>query len=134
MAIYTDKEFYNDVLNLIAESDLDEVVAGAMTAKALKKLEQVEHRAEYSATHRKPATSKVSAATKEGAAEIGAILTAEPMTAAEINEVLGTDYTALRVANLSKYIPGVVTSKVRRMTTDRKGLAVEREYTAYSVE
>lgn len=134
MANYTDKEFYNDVLNLIAESDLDDVVAGAMTAKALKKLEQVEHRAEYSASHRKPATSKVSAATKEGAAEIGAILTTEPMTATEINEVLGTDYTALRVANLCKYIPGVVTSKVRRMTVDRKGLSVEREYTAYSVE
>lgn len=134
MANYTDKDFYNDVLNLIAESDLDDVVAGAMTAKALKKLEQVEHRAEYSANHRKPATSKVSAATKEGAAEIGAILTAEPMTASEINEVLGTDYTALRVANLCRYIPGVVTSKVRRMTVDRKGLSVEREYTAYSVE
>ncbi len=131
---YTDKEFYNDIIALIAESDLDDVIAGAMTAKARKKLEQVEHRAEYSATHRKPATSKVSTATKEGAAEIGAILTAEPMTATEINEVLGTDYTALRVANLCKYIPGVVTSKVRRMTTDKKGLAVEREYTAYSVE
>lgn len=134
MASYTDKEFYNDVLNLIAESDLDEVIAGVMTAKALKKLEQVEHRAEYSATHRKPAVSKVSPETKAAAAEIAAVLTSEPMTAAEINEVLGTDYTALRVANLCKYIPDVVTSKVRRMTTDRKGLAVEREYTAYSVE
>ena len=55
------------------------------------------------------------------------------MTAAEINAALGTDYTALQVANAVKYIEGAKASKVIRKTTNAKGLTAEKEYTAYSI-
>ena len=132
---YTNKQFFNDVLNLIDESDMDDVLRGAMQEKALKALAQLEKRADYAKAHPRKSTAKgASEATRALAAEIGAILTAEPQTAAEINEVLDASYSALKISGAAKYIPGVVTSKVRRMTTDHKGLAVEREYTAYSLQ
>lgn len=106
------------------------------SAEVIEKLEgmvaQEVKRAEYSKEHRKPATKKgPTEATKAIAAEIGAILTDMPMTTAEINEILGTDYTALRVANAAKFIPGVVTAKVVRPTVNKAGLRSEKEYTAY---
>ena len=106
------------------------------SAEVIEKLEgmvaQEVKRAEYSKEHRKPAAKKgPSEATKIIAAEIGAILTDTPMTTAEINDVLGTDYTALKVANAAKFIPGVVATKVVRPTVGKNGLRAEREYTAY---
>lgn len=132
---YTNKQFFNDVLTLIDESDMDDVLRGAMQDKALKALEQLEKRADYAKAHpRKSAAKGASEATRALAAEIGAILTAEPMTSTEINELLGTDYSALRISGVAKFIPGIVTSKVTRETVGKNGLKAEREYTAYSVE
>lgn len=132
---YTNKMFFNDVLTLIEESDMDDVLRGAMQEKALKALEQLEKRADYAKAHPRKSTAKgASDATRELAAEIGAILTAEPMTAAEINEALGADYSALRISGAAKFIPGIVTCKVTRMATGKDGLKAERLYTAYSVE
>ena len=132
---YTDKQFFMDVLDLIEEADLDDVTRGAMVAKANGKLDQLAHRAEYAATHRKPSQAKgASDATKALAAEIGAVLTDTPMTTAEINEILGADYSPLRVSNAVKYIPGVVSQKVVRETVDKNGLKVERQYTGYFID
>ena len=106
------------------------------SAEVIEKLEgmvaQEVKRAEYSATHRKPAKAKgPSEATKAVAAEISAVLTDTPMTTAEINEILGTDYTALRVSNAAKFIPGVQSQRVVRPTVGKNGLRAEKEYTAY---
>ena len=131
---YTDKEFFNDVLDLLETADLPDEKIGAMTAKAMAKLEQLEKRADYSKNHRKPAVSKVSEETKALAAEIEAVLTDTPMTAAEINEALGADYTALKIAGAVKQIPGVKTEKVIRETVNKAGLKAERPYTAYSID
>lgn len=129
MAKYTDKEFFMDVLAI-----LDEVTVPMhteMREKCEVKLEQLAHRAEYSATHRKPSASKVSPETKARAAEIASVLTDTPMTAAEINAALGKDYSALQIANAAKYIDGVANCKVIRETVTKAGLRAEKEYTAY---
>ena len=62
---------------------------------------------------------------------IAKVLGTEPMTVREINAALGTDYGALQVANVVKYIPGAESCKVWRMVTNSRGEKVEREYTAY---
>lgn len=62
---------------------------------------------------------------------IAKVLRSEPMTMLEINAALGTDYTALQVANAVKYIPGAESCKVWRMVTNSRGEKVEREYSAY---
>lgn len=128
---YTDAMLYNDLVQIVDAADLEEAKRNAIIEKLLKKQEQVAKRAEYSKEHRKSTASKVTEATKAIAAEIGAILTDTPMTTAEINEILGTDYTALRVANAAKFIPGAVTAKVVRPTVNKAGLRSEKEYTAY---
>lgn len=131
---YTDKEFFNDVLDLLETAELPDEKVGAMTAKVMAKLEQLEKRADYSKNHRKPTVSKVSEETKALAAEIEAVLTDAPMTAVEINEALGTDYTALKIAGAVKQIPGVKTEKVIREAVNKAGLKAERQYTAYSLD
>ena len=129
---YTDAMLYNDLVQIVTVADLEEAKRNAIIEKLLKKQEQVAKRAEYSKEHRKPAAKKgPSEATKAIAAEIGAILTDTPMTTAEINDVLGTDYTALKVANATKFIPGVATTKVVRPMVNKAGLRMEKEYTAY---
>lgn len=128
---YTDAMLYNDLVQIVTVADLEEAKRNAIIEKLLKKQEQVAKRAEYSKEHRKPTASKVSEATKTIAAEIGAILTDTPITTAEINDVLGTDYTALKVANAAKFIPGVATARVVRPMVNKAGLRMEKEYTAY---
>ena len=53
------------------------------------------------------------------------------MTAKEINAALGTDYTALQIANAVKFIPSAYTDKVFRIETDKDGNPMLRELTAY---
>lgn len=70
--------------------------------------------------------------TAERAKAIVKVLRSEPMTMREINAALGTDYSALEVADaVMKYIPGAESCKVWRMVTNSRGEKVEREYTAY---
>lgn len=131
---YTDKQFFMDVLDLIEEADLDDVTRGAMVAKATGKLEQLEKRAEYAASHKKPSQAKgPSAATKERAALIESILTHDPVTTADINRILGTEFSALQVSGALKFVDNVKSKKVVRMVEDSKGLKTERQYTGYYI-
>jgi hypothetical protein len=72
--------------------------------------------------------------TKAKGVQIAAVLgdsVDKAMTAAEINAILGTGYTALQVANAVKFLNGAVSCKVVRESVDKKGLKSEKLYTAY---
>lgn len=90
---------------------------------------------EYNAKNPKKAAAKgASEETRAKANAIQSVLTATPMTSAEINTALKADYTALQVANAVKFIEGVQSTKVVRKTINSKGLAQEKEYTAYYLQ
>ena len=135
MANYTDKMFFEDVADLLTgEVALEELPTDSMMEKVEAKLAQLEKRKEYAATHKKPAKAKgPSDATKARADQIAAILSAEPLTTAEINQVLGTNYSALQVSSAMKFVDNVKTQKVIRMTEDSKGMKAEKPYTAYFI-
>lgn len=133
---YTYSLFATDVLALLqGEKSLGELPIASMVAKAQDLLAAQETKKAYNAAHPRKSTAKGPGTdTQARATEIAGVLTGTPMTAAEINAALGTDYTALQVANACKYIEGVVSSKVIRTTTNGKGLRADKEYTAYSVK
>lgn len=89
----------------------------------------------YNAEHPKKSTAKgASADTQAKADAITAVLpdnADNAMTAAEINAELGTEYTALQVANAIKFIEGATSIKVIRDSVNAKGLKAQKEYTAY---
>ena len=62
---------------------------------------------------------------------IAAVLSRESMTAAEINTVLGKEYTPLQIANAVKFISGASATRVRRMVRNTRGFQMEKEYAAY---
>lgn len=132
---YTYKQFGLDIIALAkGELELSPEVAMRLMEKAQALVNAQESKAAYNATHPKKSTAKgASAATMEKANAIKSVLTASPMTAAEINAALGTDYTALQVANAVKYIDGVTSEKVVRTITNSKGLTSQKEYTGYKV-
>jgi hypothetical protein len=132
---YTYKQFGLDIIALAkGELELTPEVSIRLMEKAQALVNAQESKAAYNATHPKKSTAKgASAATMEKANAIKSVLTASPMTAAEINAALGTDYTALQVANAVKYIEGVTSEKVVRTVTNSKGLTSEKEYTGYKV-
>lgn len=126
----TKKNALEMALDFLAETDCPQAVIDKLEGMVAQEVK----RAEYSATHRKPSQAKgPSEATKQVAAEIAAVLTDTPMTAAEINEILGTDYTALKVAGAIKFIAGAQSQKVVRPTVGKNGLRAEREYTGYFI-
>lgn len=132
---YTYKQFGLDIIALAkGELDMTPEVALRLMEKAQALVNAQESKAAYNATHPKKSTAKgASAATMEKANAIKSVLTASPMTAAEINAALGIDYTALQVANAVKYIEGVTSEKVVRTVTNSKGLTSQKEYTGYKV-
>ena len=132
---YTYAAYAKEVIAIVnGEIEATDEIRTRVAEKSAALLAAQEAKAAYNATHPKKNTAKgASEATKEKAAAIQSVLTATPMTAAEINAALGTDYTALQVANAVKYIEGVKASKVIRKTTNAKGLTAEKEYTAYSI-
>lgn len=132
---YTYAAYAKEVIAIVnGEIEVTDEIRTRVAEKSATLLAAQEAKAAYNATHPKKNTAKgASEATKEKAAAIQSVLTATPMTAAEINAALGTDYTALQVANAVKYIEGVKASKVIRKTTNAKGLTAEKEYTAYSI-
>lgn len=132
---YTYKQFGLDIIALAkGELELTPEVSIRLMEKAQALVNAQESKAAYNATHPKKSTAKgASAATMEKANAIKSVLTASPMTAAEINAALGTDYTALQVTNAVKYIEGVTSEKVVRTVTNSKGLTSEKEYTGYKV-
>lgn len=133
---YTYSNFATDVLSLLnGEKSMGDLPIKDMTAKAEALLAAQATKAAYNASHpRKSAAKGPGSDTKERAAQIAEVLDSTPKTAAEINAELGTDFTALQVANACKYIEGVKSCKVIRATTTAKGLKAEKEYTAYTVE
>lgn len=132
---YTYKQFGLDIIALAkGELELSPEVAMRLMEKAQALVNAQESKAAYNATHPKKSTAKgASAATMEKANAIKSVLTASPMTAAEINAALGTDYSALQVANAVKYIEGVTSEKVVRTIANSKGLTSQKEYTGYKV-
>lgn len=132
---YTYKQFGLDIIALAkGELELTPEVSIRLMEKAQALVNAQESKAAYNAAHLKKSTAKgASAATMEKANAIKSVLTASPMTAAEINAALGTDYTALQVANAVKYIEGVTSEKVVRTVTNSKGLTSQKEYTGYKV-
>ena len=132
---YTYADFARDVIaSLNGEIEMTPAKAQAMRNKAVDLLNAQVKKAEYNANHKSAKAPKgASPETRAKADAIAKVLTAEPMTAAEISKAVGTDYTALQVANAVKYIEGVTSVKVVRATVNAKGLRSEREYTAYCI-
>ena len=132
---YTYAQFGLDIIALAkGELELTPELSIKLMEKAQALVNAQEKKAEYNATHPKKSSAKgASTATQEKANAIKGVLGAEPMTAAEINEALGTDYTALQVANAIKFVEGAQSTKVVRRTTNSKGLTAEKEYTAYFI-
>lgn len=133
---YTYALFATDVLALLnGEKSMGELPIASMVSKAQDLLNAQATKAAYNAAHPRKSTAKGPGTdTQARATEIAGVLDGTPKTAAEINAELGTDYTALQVANACKYIEGCVSSKVIRTTTNGKGLKADKEYTAYSVK
>jgi len=127
--------FASEVIGIVnGEIELTPSIIERVTAKATDLANAQAKKAEYNATHPKKSSAKgASAETKAKAEAIKTVLSAEPMTAAEINKALGEDYTALQVANAVKFIEGVQSCKVVRTTVNGKGLKADKEYTAYFI-
>lgn len=126
----TKKNALEMALDFLAETDCPQEVMDKLAGMVAQEVK----RAEYAATHKKPSKAKgPGAETLARAEQIKAILTDSPATTAEINQMLGTDFSALQVANATKYIEGVNSSKVIREVVDKNGLHVERQYTAYFI-
>lgn len=132
---YTYADFATDVIALLnGEIEVTDEKAAAMTDKANALLAAQIKKSEYNATHAKKSQPKgASPATREKSDAIKSVLTADPMTTAEINAALGTDYTPLQVANAVRYIEGAQSCKVVRSTVNAKGLKSDKEYTAYFI-
>lgn len=132
---YTYAAFAADVIGIVeGKIEVTPAVAERVKAKAAALAATQANKAAYNAAHpKKNAAKGASADTAAKAKAIEGVLSATPMTAAEINAALGEDFTALQVANACKFIPGVVTSKVIRTTTNSKGLKADKEYTAYAI-
>lgn len=133
---YTYAQFATDVLALLeGQKSMSELPIKAMCAKATDLINAQATKAAYNASHpRKNAAKGASTDTKARAEQIAAVLDGTPKTAADINAELGTDFTALQVANACKYIEGCKSCKVIRSTVNAKGLKADKEYTAYTVE
>jgi len=78
-----------------------------------------------------PKPSSSNAEYQEMAKAIAAVLSHEPMTAAEINTALEKEYSPLQISNAVKFISGAAATKVRRMVRNTRGFQVEKEYAAY---
>lgn len=133
---YTYATFATDVLALLeGKKALTELPTASMKEKAQALLNAQATKQAYNAAHpRKSSSNGPSGDTKARAAQIATVLDSTPKTAAEINAELGTEYTALQVANAVKYIEGAKSCKVVRSTINGKGLKADKEYTAYTAE
>lgn len=128
---YTYAMFATDVINLLnGESTVG--TCNDMLEKAAALLAANEKKSAYNSTHKKASTPKgASDATKAIAAELEKVLTTNPMTTADINAALGSDYTALRISGVVKFMDNIEKVKVIRTVTNSKGLKADREFTAY---
>ncbi len=121
-----------DIISICNGDTFDTDRMGLIKSKAEALLATQTKKSEYNATHPKKSTAKgASEKTMAVANAISAVLFNDPLTTADINKALGSEYTALQVANAVKYIEGVSSTKVVRETTNAKGLRSQKEYTAY---
>lgn len=135
---YTYVTFGNEVIELaaaaLAAKLIDGTAAARLTEKATALVGTQTKKAEYNkANPKKTAPKGASEKTQATANALAALLTAEPMTAAELNEIGGTEFTALQVANAMKFIPNAESVKVIRDSVNAKGLKAQKEYTAYKL-
>lgn len=132
---YTYVDFANEVKAVMnGELVITSEIAKRISEKADALIATQTAKATYNANNPKKSTAKgASEETKAKANQIRAILSAEPLTASEINAKLDTEYTALQVANAVKFIEGAQSVKVIRETVNGKGLKSQKEYTAYIV-
>lgn len=131
---YTYITFAEEVKALIkGEIEITAEIATRVIEKADALIATQTAKKDYNANNPKKSTAKgASEETKAKANAIAEILNAEPKTATEINAELGTEYTALQVANAIKFIEGAKSEKVIRNTVNGKGLQQQKEYTAYT--
>lgn len=132
---YTYAMFAQDVIDCMkGNMTLTPERAALMLNKAEDLLGSQKKKAAYNAEHKSTKAPKgASAETQAKANAIASVLTTTPMTAAEISAAVGTEYTALQVANAVKYIKGANSCKVIRDTINSKGLKAQKEYTAYFI-
>src|SRR5215510_11690691 len=129
---YTYVTFANEAIALANGTPLTDVARFIEKATAL--IATQESKSAYNKANPKKSTAKgASEDTKAKAAQIAGVLNTEPLTASDINELLGTEYTALQVANAVKFIEGATSTKVIRESVNAKGLKAQKEYTAYVI-
>lgn len=127
---YTYVDFATDAIALANGKEITNKDAFIKKAEAL--ISAQDKKREYNAANPKKSAAKgASEETMLKANLVGSILSSEPKTAVDINNELGTQYTALQVANAVKFIEGSVSVKVVREIVNAKGLHMEKEYTAY---
>lgn len=133
---YTYVAMANEVISVL---NGETAITPELVARATEKLNaliatQTAKSAYNAANPKKTAPKGASEQTKANGELIGSVLGASPetaKTASEINAELGTDFTALQVANAMKFLDGAVSVKVIRETVNAKGLKSQKEYTAY---
>lgn len=130
---YTYIDFANEAIALANGETLS--LPNRFIEKAQALIATQESKSTYNKNNPKKSTAKgASETTKANANMIMAILGDTEDTArtgADINAELGTDFTALQVANACKFIPNIQSCKVVREVTNSKGLRAEKIYTAY---
>lgn len=127
---YTYVTFAEDAIRLANGETLNDTQA--FIDKANDLINAQRNKAEYNKNNPKKSTAKgPNETTQANAKAIEAVLTAEPMTAAEISTAIGKELSALQVSNAVKFIDGVDKTKVIRTTENSKGLKADKEYTAY---
>lgn len=131
--IYTYATFAQDIIAMANGREIS-VDIETFINKANALYEAQVKKAEYNATHKRASTSKMSDETKALIENLKKVLKNTPQTGAELNKAMGTEYTALRIANAVAKIDGVKSTKVIRTTVNSKGLKADREYTAYFVD
>ncbi len=131
---YTYVDFAEDVVALTEGMEFTAETLEKIRNKAFAFMATQTKKAEYNATHPKKSSAKgASEKTVATATAVRAVLSAEPMTGAEIAVATGLELTALQVANACKYIEGVTSCKVIRDTVTKSGLKAQKEYTAYTI-
>ena len=135
---YTYITFAEEVKALIeGKLEITDEVAARITEKADALIATQEKKSAYNKNNPKKSTAKgASETTKANADAIMAILgytEDAARTARDINAELGTDFTALQVANACKFIPNIQSCKVVREVVTTKGLRAEKIYTAYYI-
>jgi hypothetical protein len=133
MSKYTYVTFADEVITLANGGTVENLERLIEKATALKATH--ENKATYNKANPKKSTAKgASAETMAKAEQIAEVLPTDAenaVTAAEINELIGTEFSALQVANAIKFIENATSVKVVRSTTGKNGLTAEKMYTAY---